>query len=262
MKGGSYISSIENNTLKSVDCGHKYWIHRINLDDLSSLNNEKCIGAVNEKSRLIKEVNANDLIFLVTKRNNALEFFGYAKVEKVYHDNKPLYDYYKSKKKLKLKGIKYFTAPITTTDISENLSFVKNKKKSANFFKTEYREVSKEDFAEIRRKVVLTDEFPYYLDEFSMNLKEFILSTIKSVYIMVKHYETRNQIEIKKFLVILKKFLDGYGVNKSVSDLQEFYSRNAIDLGFKHIPSRDPDKFVPLCTYSGGKKNFAYISLE
>ena len=95
-----------------------------------------------------------------------------------------------------------------------------------------------------------------------MNLKEFILSTIKSVYIMVKHYETRNQIEIKKFLVILKKFLDGYGVNKSVSDLQEFYSRNAIDLGFKHIPSRDPDKFVPLCTYSGSKKNFAYISLE
>ena len=105
-----------------------------------------------------------------------MEFFGYAKVEKVYHDNKPLYDYYKSKKKLKLKGIKYFTTPITTTDISENLSFVKNKKKSANFFKTEYREVSKEDFAEIRRKVVL-NQFILWLNimklEIKLKLKNF-----------------------------------------------------------------------------------------
>ena len=252
----------ENNTLKSIDDEHKYWIHRVNLDDLSLLNNEKCIGAVSKKSRLIKEVNINDLIFLVTKRKHILEFFGYAKVEKVYYDNNPLYNYYKSKKKLKLKGIKYFINPITTKDISESLSFVKDKKKSANFFKSEYREVSKEDFSEIRHKVMLTDDFPEYLDKVSMNLKEFILNTIKVVYDIVKYYETRNQIEIKKFLRILKEILEEYGVNKSISDLQDFYSKNAIELGFKHNPSRNPEKFVPLYTYSGEEINYGYISLE
>lgn len=198
----------------------------------------------------------------MTKRENALEFFGYAKVEKVYDDDDSLYDYYKSKKKLKLNGIKYFVKPITTKDISENLSFVRDKKKSSNFFKSEYREVSKEDFSEIRRKVILTDDFPEYLDEFSMNLKEFILNTIKVVYDFVKQYETRNQIEIKKFLHILKKVLDGYGVNKSIGDIQDFYSKNAIELGFKHIPSKYSDKFVPLYAYSGKKINYGYISLE
>lgn len=229
---------------------------------MSILNNGKCIASVNEKSRLIKEINANDLIFLVTKREKVLEFFGYAKVEEVYYDDETLYNYYKSERKLKLQGIKYFVKPVTTKDISNSLSFVKNKSNTANSFKTEYRKISKDDFAEIRRNVILTDKFPEYLAEISMNLKDFILKTIKSLHVIVKHYENRNQIEIKKFLSILKKFLEEYGVNKSISDLQDFYSRNAIELGFKHIPSRDPDKFVPLYTYSGNKKNFAYISLE
>lgn len=159
-------------------------------------------------------------------------------------------------------GIKYFVKPVSTKDIGNDLSFVRDKSNIASSFKAEYRKISKEDFAKIRRNVILTDKFPEYLAEISMNLKEFILKTIKSLYVVVKHYETRNQIEIKKFLNILKKFLEEYGINKSISDLQDFYSRNAIELGFKHIPSRDPDKFVPLYTYSGSKKNFAYISLE
>ena len=47
-----------------------------------------------------------------------------------------------------------------------------------------------------------------------------------------------------------------------MAEIQEFYSRNAIELGFRHIPSRDPDKFVPLYLSPSEKKNFAYISLE
>lgn len=152
--------------------------------------------------------------------------------------------------------------PISTKDVAYSLNFVKNKKKSANYFKSEYREISKEDFLKIYNKSNLIKSFPSYLEELSMSYKEFMLSTIKAVYNIIKQYESRKQIEIKSFLSILKKFLDQYDVNKSMIEIQDFYSRHAIELGFNHFPSRDPDKFVPLYLETGDTKNFAYISLE
>ena len=95
-----------------------------------------------------------------------------------------------------------------------------------------------------------------------MSFKEFMLSTIRAVYNFVKNVEKRKLIEIKTFLNLLKKFLDEYNINKSIAEIQEFYGRHAIELGFKHVPSRDPDKFIPLYFENGEKKNFAYINLE
>ena len=95
-----------------------------------------------------------------------------------------------------------------------------------------------------------------------MTFKEFMLSTIRAVYNFVKNVEKRKLIEIKAFLNLLKKFLDEYNIKKIIAEIQEFYSRHAIELGFKHVPSRDPDKFVPLYFANGETKNFAYINLE
>ena len=173
-----------------------------------------------------------------------------------------LFDYYFSKKKLKLKGIKYFSKPISVREIALDLDFIKNKKFSAQYLKSDYRQISKDDFINIRKKANLIKAFPSYLEEISMSFKEFMISTINAVYMMIKNYQNGKQIEIKKFLNILKKFLDEYGINKSLVEIQEFYSRYAIELGFKHLPSRDPDKFVQLYTFSGEKRNFAYISFE
>ena len=89
-----------------------------------------------------------------------------------------------------------------------------------------------------------------------------MLDTIRIVYRMVSHYDNRTQIEIKQFLRILKKFFDAYGLNKNLADIQEFYGRYAIELDFRHVPSRDPDKFVPLYLSNGEKKNFTYLILE
>lgn len=173
-----------------------------------------------------------------------------------------LYDYYESRKKLQLKGIKYFAHPISTKDISQYLNFVRDAKKSANYFKSEYKQISHEDYVTIRKKANVINIFPSYLEEISMTFKEFMISTINAVFNMVKHYYTNKQIEINKFLRILKKFLDEYGLKKSFDDIKEFYSRNAVELGFKHLPSRNPDLFVTLYTTGGKKINFAYISLE
>ena len=199
---------------------------------------------------------------LLTKRNNLIEFFGYTQVDEVYQDAKDLYDYYFSKKKLKLKGIKYFSKPISTVDVVDQLDFIEKKDKSSNYFRSEYREISKEDFTRIWKKNTLIKTLPSYLEEISMSFKDFMLSTIQAVYNFLKHVEKRKQIEIKSFLSILKKFLDEYNINKSMAEIQEFYGRHVFELGFNHLPSRDPDKFIPLYFPNGVKKNFAYIKLE
>ena len=232
------------------------------MDVVSQINETKCIGAQKQRSTAIRDIHSGDRIILLSKINNSLSFFGYTQVDEVYQEKENLFEYYFSKKKLKLKGIKYFLKPIPTMDLVEKLDFIEHKNKSANYFRSEYREISKEDFTRIYKQANLIKHFPSYLEEITMTFKEFMLSTIRAVYNFVKNVEKRKQIEIKSFLSLLKKFLDEYKINKSMAEIQEFYSRHAFELGFNHVPSRDPDKFVPFYLPSGEKKNFAYIKFE
>ena len=246
-----------------MDNTQKYWFHRIDdIDVIPLINASKCIGSTNNRSKTIKDINVGDRIFLITKRKSSLEFFGYTQVDETYVDDEALFDYYESRKKLKLKGIKYFSKPFSTREMAEYMDVIQDKKKSANFFRSEYREIPKEDFIKIRKKADLVNYLPSYLEQYTKPLKEFLLDTIQAVFMMVKHYEDANQIEIKKFLRILNKFLKQYGIYRTMAELEEFYGRNALELGFRHVPSRDPDKFVPLYLSNGTKKNFGYIILE
>ena len=183
-------------------------------------------------------------------------------VDEVYQDNETLYDHYCSPKKLKLKGIKYFTEPVVALDIAEDLDFIKNKKKPSNYLSSEYREIDEKDFKKIIRKTSLTKEYPAYFESVSFSLEDFLLSSINGLYMVIKRTEKRNQFEIKKFLKLLHKLLKEYGVSKSYDEVEEFYAKNVWKLGLKHNPSRDPDKFVVLYNRSGKKNNFGYISLE
>ena len=259
---GGYLIQSNENTLKKEDNHIKYWIHRVDLGIIPQINDSMLIGSIKKRSKTIKDVHKDDVIFLITKRNNFIEFFGYTKVDDIILDDEILYEYYESRKKLRLKGIKYFAQPISTKDISQDLNFVRNAKKSANYFKSEFKQISHDDFVTIRKKAKLIESFPSYLEEISMTFKEFMISTIYAVFNLVKHYHDSKQIEINKFLKILKKFLDEYGLKKSFEDIKEFYSRHAVELGFKHVPSRNPDLFVPLYTTTGETWNFAYIRLE
>lgn len=253
---------MNNNSLKSEDKEYNFWIHRIDFDKIDELHEGRILGAQKERATIIRDIHKNDRILLVTKRSN-IEFFGYTMVDETYADKESLYDgYYNSKKKLKLKGIKYFSKPISTKDIADKLDFIEKKDKSANYFKAEYKKISKKDFAAVWKRADLIKEYPEYLDVINMSLKDFILKTINNLYHLLKKFENRKQIEIKKFIILLRKILSEYGIAKSFDDLQDFYSKNVHELGFKHVPSRDPDKFVPLYTPLGDKRNFAYISLE
>lgn len=243
------------------DKEYNFWIHRIDLDIMDQIHENKILGA-QKGSHSINKIHKNDVILFWANRNTK-EFFAYTKVDEKFKDNEPIYnEYYDNKWKLKLKGIKYFTKPIPIKEISNDLGFVKNKTRYHDYFKTEYKQIPKEDFMIIRKNMDVTKEYPDYLDNVIMSLNEFCLNTMNSVYLILKSFGNKKQIEIKRFIVILKKVFSEYGVEKSYDEILEFYSKNAHELGFKHIPSRDHDKFVTLYTPSGEKRNFAYISLE
>ena len=74
----------EKNSLKQVDNHHNFWIHRVDLNIVSFINSEKIIAATKKRSTAIANVHSGDRIFLLTKRNNILEFFGYTQVDEVY----------------------------------------------------------------------------------------------------------------------------------------------------------------------------------
>lgn len=251
-----------NNFLKDSDNNQKYWIHRVDAEIIPYIDEVSEIASKKRKSVTVNKLSGGDRILLVSKLDNSLKFFAYTQVSELYQDGRKLYDYYSSRRKLKLKGIKYFSKTIPIGEVSAHLDFVNDPSNVSSYFKSEYREISKENFIYILRKSPLTKSYPPYLENVNMTFKEFMISTIKSVYRFVKHYEKRSQIEIKSFLKLVRKFLESYGVKKSLDEIQDFYSYYAIELGFRHIPSRDLDKFVPLYLSNGEKKNFAYISLE
>jgi hypothetical protein len=224
------------------------------------------LGAEKKRSVTLKNIEPNDKIILFSTldldRQKKISFIAYTMVDEVYQDNETLYDHYCSPKKLKLKGIKYFTEPVVALDISDDLVFIKNKKKPSNYLSSEYREIDEKDFKKIIRKTSLTKEYPAYFESVSFSLEDFLLSSINGLYMVIKRTEKRNQFEIKTFLKLLHKLLKEYGVSKSYEEIEEFYARNVWKLGFKHNPSRDPDKFVVLYNRFGKKNNFSYISLE
>jgi len=153
--------------------------------------------------------------------------------------------------------------PIIIDDIKSILTSIKSTGKLSNILKVGYyREISQDDYKLIKKQSSTTGMFPVYFEVYTKNMKEFILNTCKSIYNILKAQKNHSQIEIKKFLSLLNVSLKGYGINKDIDELKRFYSRYAHELGFKHVPSRDPEKFVVLLNPSGEKKNYAYISLE
>lgn len=224
------------------------------------------MGAEKDRSLAIKNIEENDKIIIFTTLNlnksRNISFIAYTMVDEVLENDEILYDHYNSSRKLKLKGMKYFTNPIVTKDLAKSLKFIKNDKKPSSFFKSEYREISKEDFKKILNKSSLSTEYPTYFEEMSFTLDEFLLNAIKGLYNLLRKTEKRNQIEIKTFITLLNQFLQPYEISKSYNEIGEFYSKNVWKLDLKHEPSRDPDNSIFLYNSQGKKRKFGYISLN
>ena len=167
----------------------------------------------------------------------------------------------KSERKVKLKGIKYFTEPIPVKDIAGDLKFIKNKENLPYPFKSEFMEIGEEDFNYIVTRMNSTKTFPVYFEKISFTMDLFLNNSIKVTYELVKNSEESNQIEIKEFIKILHKLISTYGISKSYEDLLQYYSQNVWKLGFKHSPSRNPDNLVKLYGPRGNSHRFGYIKL-
>lgn len=183
-------------------------------------------------------------------------------VDDIIQNDNTLYKKYKSNKKLKLKGIKYFTTPIIAKDLSDELIFIKNPHKPSAYLSSEYREINKDDFKTIVKKSNVSKEFPTYFEELSFSMDEFILNSISSLFYILKNTSTNKQIEIATFIKLLTIILRQYGITKNYDEVKEFYSKNAWKQGFNHKTSRDPDKLIDLYSSTGKKRGFSYITLE
>ena len=240
-----------------------YWIHRTLLSVFNQIKDEKLIAARSPKATNINKIRKNDKILFVAKPGNTLEFIASSRIEGIDITKDLLYnDYYQSEKKLMLDEISYFEKHLTTLEVGKKLDFVKDKNNVAGSFKSEYKEISKKDYDTILNEMTLTSEYPLHLEKIHIPLKSIILHSIKVLHNILKNYTSKNLIEIKRFVSLLKEMLKGYKIHKTYDELLDFYSKNVHEIELKHVPSRDPDKFVPLYTASGTKRNFTFIKIE
>jgi len=260
----SKLASVKNKS--NIENQSKYWIHKTEFSILEDIHKLKQIGSEKPKSKFIKEVKPNDYILLIVNNRGHLDFFGLTKVDEIINiekrDNSDFYKYYKSDIQLKLKSIRYFNNPIVGAEIDNELSFIENNKKISAYLKTDYKEIPKEDFNKIRRYGHFIKSFPAYFDNVDLNLKEFIMNSINYLYNNLKNKQKSELIEIKVFLRKLTEFINTLGVKVDYDYIVEFYSWNAIELEFTHVPYRDPDKAIPLYDTRGKKKEYAYIDLK
>jgi predicted RNA-binding protein len=241
----------------------KYWICRIDEEHLSNIDEQKILCTANEGSEAIKSVNAEDKILFFTPISNekSISFIGYGPVEYTFNDPEYLLESLQSEKKVKLKGIKYFTEPVLVKDIAGNLKFIKNKENLSSYFKSEFREIAEEDFNYVTKRMNSSKAFPGYFDKMFFTRDEFLNNSIKGTYELVKNTGESNQIEIKEFIKLLHKLVSSYGISKSYEDIEEYYSQNVWKLGFEHSPSRNSDILVKLYGPRGNSNRFGYLKL-
>ncbi|MCZ3366516.1 MULTISPECIES: hypothetical protein [Methanobacterium] len=258
LKGGVHI---KQQTLQSAGESSKYWIYRIDEEHLSRIDEQRILYITNPESNAVKSVKAEDKILFFTPFQKSISFIGYGPVEETFDGPEYLLDSLKSGKKIKLKGIKYFTEAVPVKDIANNLKFIKNKENLPYPFKSEFTEINEEDFNYITRRMNSSKTFPVYFEKMSFTMDEFLMGSIRGTYEIVKNTEESNQIEIKEFIRLLHKFINSYGISKSYEDILEYYSQNVWKLGFKHSPSRNPDNLVKLYGPRGNSQRFGYIKL-
>ena len=259
------ISSNKSSTLETIDNENKCWIHTVDLSLVKSIDENNLIGfKKNERTKnLSNKFFSGNEIFLATRMNNKYICYGYTIIDETIKNDVNLYGFYENRFKLKIKRIKYFLYPVVIDNIRNQLNSIKSTGRISDVLKVGYyKEITQDDYKLIKKQSSTTGMFPVYFEVYTKNMKEFILNTCKSIYNILKAQKNHSQIEITNFLSLLNVSLKGYGINKDIDDLKRFYSRYAHELGFKHVPSRDPEKFVIMLTPSGEKKNYAYISLE
>lgn len=243
----------------------KYWICRIDEKYLGNISKNKILGAKSPRAKTIRSVKSSDKILffmpLLVGKTRLLSFIGYGLVENSFDDDNSLLGFDKSKRKIKLKGIKYFTQPLPAKNVASDLKFIKNKKNSSGYFKSEFREISEEDFNFIIKRMNSSKTFPGYFEKMSFTMDEFLTNSIKGLYELIKNTEKSNQIEIKRFIKLLHKLVNSYGISKSYEDIEEYYAENIWKLGFEHSPSRNPDNLVKLYGPRGNSHRFGYIKL-
>ncbi|AWX31851.1 hypothetical protein AW729_01535 [Methanosphaera sp. BMS] len=244
---------IKNNVLlEKCNDKTKFWIFNVNQDILNNVLSENKIAAIKKKSVNINKINYRDIVLISSKLNNTYSIIGLTMVDRIYENDKKLFGYFESKKKILLKSIKYFKNPILFTTIKDKLSLDSLSGK-------EIVEVTREDMEIILDCEHLISEKPLYLSDITINYDTFLLNIIKTTYDLLNMNKKLKQMDIIEFIKIVNGILKDFNIKIPVNEIKKYYSLNVWKLNFRHVPSRDSDKNVLLYDSMGKSKNYGYI---
>jgi predicted RNA-binding protein len=244
----------------------KFWIHKIEEKSVGVIHDKKILGSRSPRAKIIRNVGSGDKILFFTTlfvgRVRKISFVGYGLVDTTFDADKNYLGYDGSRRKIKLKGLKFLMEPVPQNSLSDELDFIKNKRRSSDYFSSEFREIFESDFKKVIDKRRASVEIPDYFGVISFTTDEFLLDSIRGLFDLLRVIEDSKLIEIKEFVKLLHKMVGYYDISKSFLDVERFYSENVWKLNFEHSPSRDPDKFVVLYDSRGNPHSFGYIRLR
>jgi len=251
MNDGGFI--IKNNTLLNK-CSDKtnFWIFNIHPDYLFNVLSDNKLASLKKRSININKVKLNDIIIISSKLGNSYSIIGLTMVDEIYTDNRKLFGYYESIRKLKLKSIKYFKETVNFNDIKKKLSI--NTLSSKEIIK-----ISRSDMESILDSDILVAQKPWSLSELTIDYDTFLINAIKTTYELLDMDKHLKQMDIIEFIKIVEVVLNNFDVKISIKEIQKYYSKNVWKLNYRHVPSRDPDKNILLYDSQGKSRNYGYI---
>ena len=111
--------------------------------------------------------------------------------------------------------------------------------------------------------MIIEDEIYYLDEEFPINnIDEFIINSCKILFNLIQEVSDEHLIEINKFLILFKNYLENCGLNLSQDQLNNYFRLNAYKFGFSFESSRNPELLMEICHKKNKKSDFSHLVIN
>lgn len=268
---------------------HKYYVHKTNAFNFKCESEAACTGSEFLKARNIREIEKGDkMLFLMPINSRAedsglpckkLMFVASAIAGDRFITEKSVLGYDLCEIKLKIEGLEFFETPVSGEIFLKSLSSAHCASRLvtiSDIIKTEYKQIEKKEFSSVfessRRQACIPDYLKEILNlsqpeqGFKISKKYKIKEMIKIVNSAIGIYSMIRNEDEKARITELIEFISGVfeaaGVNKSVEELKEIYSKIGCYIDFEHIHTRDAGQGVKVLDKFGNISRFGYVKFE
>lgn len=271
------------------ESGRKYYIHKTNAFNFKREHEMSCVGSESAKARNIRDIEKGDKILFLMPINSRSEetglpckklmFVAAAAAGDRFASEKPIIGYDLCETKLKIEELEFFEFPVSGEVFLKASPDGHSTAKAgtiSDVVKTEYKRIENSEFDSVLDTVKRQAGVPEYLKEIfdscqpepgsrvskKYKVKEMIamVNCAISVYSMIRNEEEKARIT--DVLEFISAVFDAAGVNKSLDELKEIYSKIGRYVDFEHIHTRDAGKGVKVLDGFGNISRFGYIKFD